>query len=289
MDKTATQPTEAGGSDSHLCAEFDLDAPMAGSADPFDVLLLVEYRGVWTDRVVTQAVLPPRLRAWLDQIVAHLADQDKRAKVMFIKQLGSEADGDHHLYVATEQSCGVLRLPVLSAVSELSFDALLARLEPVNEALYFVCCNGQRDVCCARLGLPLYRALRQRVSHRAWQISHVGGHRYAPNVLTLPTGALYGRVKPSHLASWLAAVEGGELDFEHLRGRSWLSKAEQVGECYLADGVRRPDSIEVDGAQTRLRYDGVELNVSPGEERTVLPSCGKAPEAVRPLRVSLVS
>ena len=62
---------------------------------------------------------------------------------------------------------------------------------------YFVCTNGQRDLCCARFGLPTYAALRERVGERVWQTTHVGGHRFAPNVLTLPQAALYGRVQPA--------------------------------------------------------------------------------------------
>lgn len=277
------------GVDDAACADFDADAPMAGTADPFDVLLLLEYRGVWTDRVVTQAVLPPRLRAWLDRITSELEASGRRVKIMFIKQLGGDSDRDNHLFVASEQSCGALRLPVLAALSELTFEQLQQRLSPVVEPHYFVCCNGQRDVCCARLGLPLYRALRDTVSARAWQISHVGGHRFAPNVLTLPSGALYGRVSGEALPQFLRLVEAGKLDFDRLRGRSWLSKTEQAGEAYLADGRRRPDGVRVEGERSLLRYGETELVVEPGDERTVIASCGKEQSTVRPLQVTLGS
>ena len=40
--------------------------------------------------------------------------------------------------------------------------------------------NGQRD------GLPAHARLRELVGAPAWQTTHIGGHRFAPNVLVLP-------------------------------------------------------------------------------------------------------
>jgi hypothetical protein len=98
---------------------------------------------------------------------------------------------------------------------------------------YFVCTNGQRDLCCARFGLPVFNALAERVGERAWQTTHVGGHRFAPNVLVLPAGALYGRVAVDRVGELIDASERGHLVADLLRGRSWRAPAVQAAEAFL--------------------------------------------------------
>ena len=82
-----------------------------------------------------------------------------------------------------------------------SYDELLAvdlgaDGEPVVDPLVLVCGHGRRDACCARLGRPLYDALLPELAAESlWLSSHQGGHRFAPNLLWLPDGLLFGRVE----------------------------------------------------------------------------------------------
>ena len=63
----------------------------------------------------------------------------------------------------------------------------------------FVCTHGSRDVCCASFGFPIYTKLKNTfqksddTSTRVWRISHIGGHRYAPNVIEMPSGRVWSR------------------------------------------------------------------------------------------------
>lgn len=62
----------------------------------------------------------------------------------------------------------------------------------------FVYTHGQRDRCCGCYGYPFYREARQLSQRwnmpnlRLWQISHIGGHRFAPTLIDLPQGRYYG-------------------------------------------------------------------------------------------------
>ena len=63
--------------------------------------------------------------------------------------------------------------------------------------IYAVCAHGTHDACCAIRGRPVAAALDQLRPGRVWECSHVGGDRFAANVLVLPSGVLYGRVVAS--------------------------------------------------------------------------------------------
>lgn len=57
-----------------------------------------------------------------------------------------------------------------------------------------VCTHGTRDRCCATFGYPVYSRLRRAFledaagASRVWRVSHLGGHRFAPTLLDLPSG-----------------------------------------------------------------------------------------------------
>jgi hypothetical protein len=126
----------------------------------------------------------------------------------------------------------------------------------VDETQYFVCTNGQRDACCARFGLPVYAALRERVGQRAWQITHLGGHRFAPNVLALPQGVVYGRVHLESLDNFVEAVEAQQLAFDHVRGRAWYPPPVQAAEALSRESGLRFVGMDGDQAAATVRFAG---------------------------------
>ena len=101
------------------------------------------------------------------------------------------------------------------------------------DPLYLVCTHGRHDVCCAERGRPLWKAAHAVAPEHTWQSSHLGGDRFAGNLLVLPAGLYYGRVAPESAAGVVAAHERGELDLAHLRGRSSLPFAAQAAEILL--------------------------------------------------------
>lgn len=66
----------------------------------------------------------------------------------------------------------------------------------------FVCVHRERDERCGACGPPLVAALREAVDAagladvRVRATSHVGGHKYAGNVIVHPEGEWYGYVRP---------------------------------------------------------------------------------------------
>lgn len=106
-------------------------------------------------------------------------------------------------------------------------------LAPYDQPLFLVCTHGRHDVCCAERGRPLSQALHAVAPDATWEVSHIGGDRFAPNVLVLPEGLYYGRLAPEDASAFAETVRAGRLDLEHLRGRCAFPFALQAAEVFL--------------------------------------------------------
>ena len=271
------------------CADLCLASgePLLGTATRVDVWLLLEYRAVWRRKALQDNALTAATQQWLERTVAAFADAGQIARPQFIRR-SRRASAGITLFIARDGKLRRFSCANHDALANL--DVETADGEEVAEPHYFVCTNGQRDVCCARYGLPTYARLREAVGDRAWQITHVGGHRFAPNVLTLPQGALYGRVFADEVPAFVATVESGALSRRHLRGRSAYPPAAQVAETQLdgALGLRR-----VAGEEVTFETHAGTRTVRVSQAQTpyqVIASCGKTEtEAVFPYLAASIS
>ena len=107
--------------------------------------------------------------------------------------------------------------------------------------LFLVCTHGKHDPCCARHGVPLFAALRDRED--VWEATHVGGDRFAGNVVCFPHGLYFGRVTPSEALPLVDAYARGEIRLDLYRGRSSFIPPVQAAEVHLR---RRAGLIGVD-------------------------------------------
>ena len=284
--------------------------PLLGTAGQVDAWLMLEYKPVWRAKATDDNDLDAPVKAWLERTVAAYAAKGLKARPQFIRRpepSAGEREGlaprkkepsagerprreaagggiaprreeldttDVSLFVGTDGELRHFR-------GDYATIATLNPLDPHNgfartqEPHYFVCTNGQRDLCCARYGLPVYARLRELAGGRVWQTTHVGGHRFAPNVLALPQGALYGRVFADDVDAFFATVEDGELALPHLRGRASFPPAAQVAET-LIDGARALRAI--DGDRVTFETPAGTRSVSVREADSafeVIASCGK--------------
>lgn len=112
--------------------------------------------------------------------------------------------------------------------------------------LFLVCTHGRHDPCCARWGLRLYRELCRRAPEASWQASHVGGDRFAANVLWLPWGVFYGRVAGGDLDRLLAAADRDEVLLDRFRGRGCHPFPVQAGDYFVR---RESGDVSAEGPQ----------------------------------------
>jgi hypothetical protein len=204
------------------------------------------------------------------------------SRVLLIKKSNRHETQRRQIFVAaTQNSTTNLHRFELSRYEEiLDLDlSAAARDEPgysssrYNRPILLVCTNGKRDRCCAKFGLPLFEKLANLASEITWQSSHVGGHRFAPNVITLPSGVYYGRLTGVTPEDIVKAASEGTLLLDHFRGRASLPGEAQAAEYYLRrhTGYRKDEAfrlVNIESGQNDQK--SVRFETAPGKVRTVV-------------------
>jgi hypothetical protein len=208
---------------------------LAATASRIDHWLLVEYRGAWTRDLLGGSLLSGELKAHLREQLAAL----ERARLLFVKQPERRERSGRRVFFGTsrpgEERFFWLDVEHQQDLHDFDFVAALAGdggpAAPLDGSLLVVCTHGKRDRCCARHGRPLYDALRHATEpERVWQSTHVGGDRFAGNVVVLPYGLYYGRVGPDDAGGLVAQHAAGRIDLGRYRGRSAYSFPVQAAE-----------------------------------------------------------
>jgi hypothetical protein len=275
---------------------------LAATASRIDSWILLEYRGLWERDVLGGSRFSPELKAHLREQLHALG----HARLLFVKKPERRAYGRRQLYFGTSRPGGErffqLEVDHQEDLRGFDFVAALSGSEtpgvPVEHPLLVVCTHGKRDRCCAKYGQPLYDALRRDTeTGHVWQSTHVGGDRFAGNVVVLPQGLYYGRVGPEDVGELLAAHAAGLVHLDRYRGRSAYPFPLQAAEQAIreAESLTGMDDLVLAGSQRvgdvawRVRFrapDGVvhEVDVceEPAEEPAYL-TCG-AEEPKRALR-----
>jgi hypothetical protein len=158
--------------------------------------------------------------------------------------------------ILVDTASGEMAVRTIGHPSELTIDAIaegsIAEFgATMTDPIFLVCTNGKRDSCCALRGRVLVTALAADYAERTWECTHLGGHRFAGNLVCLPDGVLYGRVPPGDGPRLAEAYLEGRLDPAMLRGRSAWPPPAQVAEQELrvrlgVDGVASVSLLSVD-------------------------------------------
>jgi hypothetical protein len=207
--------------------------PMIGTAPPQMRVLLVHQPGAWGPRGLTESRCDPDVARRIDAAAA-----DAGMRLQAIRRPGKHEPGvpagGYEVGIA-ETNTATPRITwwrvddLAEIASEL--EAGWPRLTPYavdSKPLYLVCAHGKHDACCALLGRPVAQALQRLRPGRVWETTHLGGDRFAANLLVLPTGELYGRV-PEQLAPELTRIaDAGEVFPSLMRGRIGLAPVAQA-------------------------------------------------------------
>lgn len=194
--------------------------PLAGTAAPASGLVLVEQPGPWGRLALTQSRLDPAVGL---AVGARAARHGLRALAIRRPGRAAERFPSRRRWAVVDCTPGAedIRWGEFARDSDLleipleGGDALRS-----DEPCFLVCTHGRHDACCAIRGRPVALALERLRPGAVWECSHVGGDRFAANVLALPHGLYYGRVTDTTAADLVAAAERTEVLPELLRGRT---------------------------------------------------------------------
>jgi hypothetical protein len=167
--------------------------------------------------------------------------------------------------------------------------------DPVTRPLFLVCAHEQRDPCCGLAGSTLLDAVG---GPDVFAASHLGGHRFAPTALILPTGYVYGRLDPASATAIRLGAADRVVTTDRCRGRCTWSPRGQVAELAVreATGLRSPDALIVEDDDSS---DTVEVHTATWDrwavdvefvdvDATRPASCGARPTLIVPLRATAV-
>jgi len=262
-----------------------LGEPLYGTASMVRGWVLLEQAGPWGREAVTESRLEPTLAAELERAAeaAHL-------RLLLIRRPGRGASLPHECFVAHTSRAGRWlerrRLDDPAELLELDMTEVAAGKRPrfgeaVDEPVYLVCTNGRHDRCCATYGRPAALALAASHGELIWESSHVGGDRFAGNLVCLPGGHYFGRVGPAEAARVVDRHLAGAIDLDHYRGCCVDPPVVQAAEWFArtASGLAGVNDLELIGRDrleggvqaVRFAHPGGRLRVLLRATRTAEP------------------
>ncbi|HET6259842.1 MAG TPA: sucrase ferredoxin [Pseudonocardia sp.] len=256
------------------------DDPREGTAPPADRWFLVEHPGPWGRVALAQSGVHP---AAVAAISAWAAAEGGRAVLVrkpgraprnetparpgpgllpgmrdVIDGAGTPIGGRRRWFrVDSRPGHESIRTGTFVDESEL-VPAVHAPGERYAGQLSLVCAHGRHDTCCAVRGRPLAAALTAAEPGSVWESSHIGGCRFAPALVLLPHGYVFGGLPAAEGPAVVRAYAEGRVEPRWLRGRSSLPPAVQAAQhhCRAATGASGVDALRLVDVKSEQQADG---------------------------------
>jgi hypothetical protein len=230
-----------------LCAQASRERgdPLTATASRVDRWLVVEHRGAWGPQTV-----PAGRMARATATALARAANAAHARLVLVRRPHRIPEEPGRWVFAVDSRPGAERVLAQHVADDAALVALLAPGPPFAGAdaagwtetdgpLYLVCTHGRHDRCCALRGRPVARALAADEPVRTWECSHVGGDRFAANVVVLPAGLYLGRVEADEVVGVVRDLAAGTLPAGRVRGRSSLSLPAQAAQQFARESSGR--------------------------------------------------
>jgi hypothetical protein len=212
-------------------ASFVRDEPIFATASQVDRWLLVEQSGPFSAESVPASRITPEALLHLSR----LANSAEARLVLIRRPPGLEAEPGVRIFYADvrpdHERLRTLLLADEAALATVTLDG--AGWAPLSSGIFLVCTHGKHDPCCAVKGRPVVAALSDALAPgRVWETSHIGGDRFAANVVALPSGLYLGRVEPEEASAVAEVIDGGRVPVHYLRGRSSITLPGQAAQHF---------------------------------------------------------
>lgn len=242
--------------------------PLRATASVIERFLLIEDAGPWGPHVLQSARLPEAVRESLRRWKRTLGLRTLLIRRPATGRGGPLRDGPRHVFAVNARH-GWAQATRVADLAELASADLSGMAgadgpgwEPHPDPIVLVCTHGRHDPCCAERGRPLAAALARSHPAITWEASHLGGDRFAGNLVVLPRGDYFGRLEPGTGPTAVTRYLRGELDLAHHRGRStqpWPVQAAEA-EVRRALGLGGLDDVRVLRTSREGARHGVDLD-----------------------------
>jgi len=233
--------------DKNLCSNYSLninESPI-GSASQFDKYFLIAVPLPWKGEITESKKFPKEIKSLIDQ---H-SDLLQTTKI-----LGFHTENKY--YNPNKTHIILFKKPKesLEKFSKLEFFPDQKNLEELIHNLFhsnyqnhpsqinqshkfrdlLICTHGARDTCCASIGYPIYKKIlssKKSSEIRVLQVSHIGGHRFAPNIIDMPNGRNWVKITKDSINTFISQKKPMRFFKENYRGWTILKTGfEQVAE-----------------------------------------------------------
>ncbi len=220
------------------------DEPLAGTASTIRRWLLVEHAGPWGRDGLLDARLPHGVGLSLRDL-----GRRTRSRVLLVRRpTRSQSSGTVCFAVdTTEAWIGARTLDGIDGAVDLDPRDHEAFPDSVQGPVAVVCTHGRRDVCCAERGRPLAAAAAHEHREAVWESTHVGGDRFAGNMIVFPHGLVFGRLEPERGAEVVTAYTEGRIVLDRYRGRTSHPMPAQAADVAvrMREGLDRIDDVRL--------------------------------------------
>jgi hypothetical protein len=218
--------------------------PVAGTAPPTRRWLLLEHPGPWRIDAIAGAGIDP------DVLSILLARAGSDTRVLLVRRPGRIHREARRSWILAGLDIDTITGPWRHDNDLLDAAAALAGASPGaarSQPVVLVCTHGVHDVCCALRGRPVAAALASRWPELVWECSHIGGDRFASNVVVLPDGFYYGNLDPESALTTVGAHLAGIVLPDRLRGMARFVPPVQAAviAAYQHYGPMPPSDVSV--------------------------------------------
>lgn len=245
------------------------EEPLTATASRVERWLLVEHRGAWGPESVPSGRMPRALARHLADLAAAAG-----ARLLMVRRPAGVENGSGRRVFAVDSRPGhehVRHLHVRTDLELLDLTDDGPEWQPYDGPLYLVCTHGRHDRCCALRGRPVAQALSHRHPERTWEASHVGGDRFAANVVVLPDGLYLGRIAAEEVVAVVDELAAGLLPAGHVRGRCSLPLPVQAAQQFAREALNAWGTGDLAPvAQEAAGQDAWRVRLSPPDVEVVV-------------------
>ena len=220
------------------------EAPTSRSRHRVDdhELALLEHPGPWGRHALRQARLPHGLGALLQR-----RERELKIRVLLIRRHGggmSDPRACFAIHSGPDRPwMERAELDDIAEVAALDLAGCVTAVRRSDTGTTTRCSRSARMAGATRVA-PNEAGRSRRpcpsaFPEQTWESTHIGGDRFAGNMIAFPHGFYFGRVQPAEGVEIADGYGRGSVDLAHLRGRSCRPIDVQAAEQFLrADTIR---------------------------------------------------